>query len=145
MRSFSMTFQAFPLYADFHAEIAKKIVSMSGELLLIDCHSFSSLPNMLCSNPPDIDICIGYNDDETHPIEVAIGNIVQYFKSLGYKVGINKPFSNSKTFNVPVEYHTVMIEVNKRLYMNEQTLEKSDSFYKLKHDIQSLYDVLLKR
>ena len=46
---------------------------------------------------------------------------------------------------VPVEYHTVMIEVNKRLYMNEQTLEKSDTFYKLKDDIQSLYDVLLKR
>ena len=145
MRSFSITFQAFPLYVDFHAEMAKKIVSMSNELLLIDCHSFSSLPNMLCSNPPDIDICIGYNDDETHPIEVALGNIVQYFKSLGYKVGINKPFSNSKTFNVPVKYHSVMIEVNKRLYMDEQTLEKSDSFYKLKHDIQSLYDVLLKK
>ena len=77
--------------------------------------------------------------------KVVIGNIVHHFKTLGYKVGINKPFSNSKTLNVPVEYHTVMIEVNKRLYMNEQTLEKSDSFYKLRDDIQSLYDVLLKR
>lgn len=36
-----------------------------------------------------------------------------------------------------------MIEVNKRLYMNEQTLEKIDCFYKLKHDIQSLYNLLL--
>ena len=113
--------------------------------LLIDCHSFSSLPNRLNSNPPDIDICIGFNEDETCPDKVVIGNIVHHFKTLGYKVGINEPFSNSKTFGVPVEYHTVMIEVNKRLYMDEQTLEKSDSFYKLKHDIQSLYDVLLRK
>ena len=143
-RSFSMISEAFPLYADFHAEVAKKIVEMSGELLLIDCHSFSSIPNLLCSNPPDIDICIGYNDDETHPIKVALGNVVQYFRSLGYKVGINHPFSNSKTFNVPVKYHSVMIEVNKRLYMNEETLAKTENFKCLQHIIQSLYSILLR-
>jgi N-formylglutamate amidohydrolase len=119
---------------------------MSEGLLLIDCHSFSSIPNLLNSNPPDIDICIGYNDDETCPDKVTIGNIVQYFKACGYKVGINEPFSNSKTFNVPVAYHSVMIEVNKRLYMNEQTLEKTDGFDKLRHDIQALYtEALLKK
>ena len=37
-----------------------------------------------------------------------------------------------------------MIEVNKRLYMDENTLEKSEGFEKLKQDIQSLYEVLLK-
>jgi N-formylglutamate amidohydrolase len=112
--------------------------------LLIDCHSFSSRPNLLNRNPPNIDICIGYNDDATCPDKVVIGNIVQHFKSLGYKVGINEPFSNSKTFEVPVEYHSVMIEVNKRLYMDEQTLEKTDGIYTLKQDIQSLYPKLLK-
>ena len=113
------------------------------KILLIDCHSFSALPNLLNPTPPDIDICIGYNDDETRPYTKTIDNIVQFFKSLGYKVGINEPFSNSKTFPVPVEYHSVMIEVNKRLYMNEQTLDTIDRFYKLKHDIQSLYNLLL--
>lgn len=144
IRSFSTLESAFALYADFHAEVSKKIVEMGEGTLLIDCHSFSSLPNLLNSNPPDIDICIGYNDDETCPNKVTIGNIVQYFKARGYKVGINEPFSNSKTFSVPVKYHSVMIEVNKRLYMNEQTLEKTEEFERLKQDIQSLYtDVLL--
>lgn len=143
-KSFSSIYDAFPFYADFHAEVSTKIVGMGAGLLLIDCHSFSALPNLLCSNPPDIDICIGYNDDETCPDKVVIGNIVHYFESLGYKVGINEPFSNSKTFDVPVEYRSVMIEVNKRLYMNEQTLERSDNFHKLAHDIQSLYNVLLR-
>ena len=147
-RDFNSLENAFDLYADYHAMVAKKLFGMNkydcpGKTLLIDCHSFSALPNMLNPTPPDIDICIGYNDDETCPNEVVIGNIVQHFKSQGYKVGINEPFSNSKTFSVPVQYHSVMIEVNKRLYMNEQTLKKTDGFNKLKHEINSLYDLLL--
>ena len=140
---------AYEVYVDFHAMVAKQIVKLKplcSPLLLIDCHSFSSMPNLLNRNPTsDIDICIGYNDDETCPDKVVIGNIVQHFKALGYKVGINKPFSNSKTFTVPVQYHSVMIEVNKKLYMDEHTLEKkTEGFTKLKQEIQSLYNILLK-
>ena len=143
-RSFSNLVEAFALYADFHAEVAKRLVQLGDDTLLIDCHSFSALPNMLNSNPPDIDICIGFNDDETCPNQDAISDVVQHFKLCGYKVGINKPFSNSKTFAVPVKYQSVMIEVNKRLYMDEYTLEKTEGFEKLRQDILSLYQVLLK-
>ena len=143
-RSFCNREESFNIYADFHSLVSKKLVELSDDTILIDCHSFSNLPNLLVSNPPHIDICIGYNDDETCPNKVVIGNVVRYFESLGYQVGINIPFSNSKTFNVPVKYHTLMIEVNKRLYMNEETMEKSDSFNKLKYDIQSLYSILLR-
>ena len=143
-RSFSGKREAFALYSDFHSEVSKKIVGLAERILLIDCHSFSALPNLLNSNPPDIDICIGYNDDETCPNKVVIGNIVQYFKSKGYKVGINDPFSNSKTFDVPIKYHSIMIEINKKLYMDETTLEKKVGFLKLKSEIKSLYELLLK-
>jgi N-formylglutamate amidohydrolase len=140
--SFSTLQSAFPLYADHHSLVAKKLVSMGDGTLLIDCHSFSSIPNMLNSNPPDIDICIGYNDDETRPDNAVLGVIVRHFTSLGYKVGINTPFSNSKTFSVPVKYSSVMIEVNKRLYMDERTLGKTEGFDKLKREILELYDLL---
>lgn len=143
-RSFSSECDAFNLYTDFQGEVSKQLVKMSGEKLLIDCHSFSALPNLLNATPPDIDICIGYNDDDTCPNRVVIGNIAQHFKRLGYKVGINTPFSNSKTFSVPVKYHSVMIEVNKSLYMDEHTLERTDGFWKLKNDIMLLYKLLLK-
>ena len=129
---------AFEHYVDFHAEVAKQLFKCGDDTLLIDCHSFSSLPNLLNPTPPDIDICIGFNGDETSPDQTVIGNIVEYFNSLGYKVGINEPFSNSKTFDVPILYHSLMIEVNKRLYMNEQTLEQSDGFFKLREEIGSL-------
>ena len=146
LRSFSSLNTAFKLYSDFHTEVSLKLMKAIGNILLIDCHSFSSLPNLLNNNPPsDIDICIGYNEDLTCPKKVTIGNIVQYFRSRGYKVGINEPFSNSKTFSIPSEYNSVMIEVNKELYMDEHTLEKNEGFTRLKDDIQSLYEVLLKQ
>ena len=146
LRSFSSLSSAFKLYSDFHTEVSLKLMKAIGNILLIDCHSFSNHPNLLNNNPPsDIDICIGYNDDLTCPKKVTIGNIVQYFRSRGYKVGINKPFSNSKTFSIPSEYNSLMIEVNKKLYMDEQTLEKKEGFTRLKNDIQSLYEILLKQ
>ena len=74
---------------------------------------------------------------------MVVDSITRHLESRGYKVGINTPFSNSKTFAVPMEYHSVMIEVNKRLYMDEATLEKSRGFEKLRDDLLSLYDVLL--
>ena len=142
LRSFGTKEDAFDHYVDFHAEVAKRLFRSGDNTLLIDCHSFSSLPNLLNPTPPDIDICIGFNDDETCPDETTIGDISHYFKSLGYKVGINEPFSNSKTFDVPIKYRTLMIEVNKRLYMDEHTLEKAAGFDEIRQRIQALFELL---
>lgn len=79
----------------------------------------------------------------TCPDIEVIYNIVRYFEYLGYRVGINKPFSNSKTFSVLSKYHSVMIEINKSIYMDEYTLTKKANFSKLKYEIQSLYEILL--
>jgi N-formylglutamate amidohydrolase len=38
-----------------------------------------------------------------------------------------------------------MIEVNKRCYMNEQTLEKTEGFNQLKEVLHGLYEKLLYR
>jgi N-formylglutamate amidohydrolase len=111
-------------------------------VLLIDCHSFSSMPTALCDPGPQeeqVDICLGYNDDATCPPQELIDFVASYFENLGYRVGRNSPFSHSKTVECPVPYHSLMIEVNKRCYMNEQTLEKTEGFQKLQHAIQSLY------
>jgi len=151
-RKWGWSGDAYKRYIRYHQKVVEKIIEKSpglfDSLLLIDCHSFSSLPNLLNANPPqNIDICIGFNEDETKPNKVVIGNIRNYFISKGYRVGINNPFSNSKTFDVPGgnEYHSVMIEVNKQLYMNEETLEKTNGFLRLHNDIQGLYDMLLRK
>ena len=40
-------------------------------------------------------------------------------------------------------YHSLMIEVNKRCYMNEETLEKTPKFINLHGKLQRLYEILL--
>ena len=113
-------------------------------VLLIDCHSFSSDPTELCTRPSDIDICIGYNDDWSRPSDAVLQRVAEHFRKKGYKVGLNTPFSNSKTVDAPVDYHSFMIEVSKRLYMNEDALTPSNHFAKLQSDLQSLYPLLLR-
>ena len=73
-RSFSTLSKAFHYYADFHANVSKKIVDMTlmNRILLIDCHRFSAIPNLFNPTPPDIYICIGYNYDETSHIKKVI-------------------------------------------------------------------------
>lgn len=141
-------------YLDYQHRLAKTIVKASydkqslhpNSVLLIDCHSFSSMPTALCDPGPEdeqVDICIGYNDDSTLPAAEIIDMVVRHFEDLGYRVGRNTPFSHSKTVECPVPYHSLMIEVNKRCYMNEQTLEKTDGFTRLRRAILSLYSKIL--
>ena len=83
--------------------------------LLLDCHSFPS-------EMGDIDICIGFNEDWSKPDKNTIEMVVCLFEEYGYKVGINEPYSNSETPDCPFQYQSMMLEVNKKTYMEEETL-----------------------
>ena len=97
-----------------HQKLLKKEIK-SENTVLIDCHSFPS-------EMSDCDICIGYNNDWSYN-EKIVNGIVEIFKSMGYSVEINKPYSNSITPKKHFHYTSVLIEVNKRVYMNEKTLK----------------------
>ncbi len=44
------------------------------------------------------------------------------FEDNGYKVGINEPYSNSETPDCPFAYKSMMLEVNKKVYMEDGSL-----------------------
>lgn len=121
--------------------------------LLLDCHSFSERDNILCPNAhefKDIDICLGFNEDETKPSERFIESIHNFFTRHGYRVAYNFPFSNSKTiyydeslYPDKPHYHSLMIEVNKHCYMNEDTFKINEGYYLLHKQLQQLYESLL--
>ena len=132
-------------YLDHQHRLANLLVEHHNSLL-IDCHSFSSRPTILqpdASRNQGIDICIGFNDDSTKPNEETLAVVEQHFSEKGYKVSFNVPFSNSKTVETPAKYKSLMIEINKSLYMDESTLQKNAAFESLKYDIKSLYKKLL--
>lgn len=132
-------------YLDHQHKLAHLLVE-NNLSLLIDCHSFSSRPTILqpdIRKYQDIDICIGFNEDRTKPDGTTLALVAQHFIDKGYKVAFNEPFSNSKTVETPAKYTSLMIEVNKSLYMDESTLQKKAAFESLKYDIESLYKKLL--
>jgi len=104
--------------------------------LLIDCHSFPS-------SIADIDICIGFNNDTSRPADETLRRIEQHFRQLGFSVGINTPYSNSIAPEVGFQYESVMIEVNKRLYLCEQNFILLPSAERVKQSLKILYRHLL--
>lgn len=116
----------------YYNYISKIACFLTDNSLLIDCHSFPS-------ELSDIDICIGFNDDSSKPKNDDIEYIKNLFSDHGYKVGINNPYSNSLTPKKKIDYKSIMIEVNKKCYMNENTLEINADYYKVGNLIQNMY------
>jgi len=65
---------------------------------------------------------------------------------MGYDVAINDPYKGVelvRKFGRPHERrHSLQIEINRRLYMNETTLAKLDGFEALRSDLDRLLDAL---
>ena len=122
----------------YYYSYIKKLKSMlSDHSLLIDCHSFPSDLN-------DVDICIGYNDDWSRPTDFIIELVAEAFKRLGLKVDFNTPYSNAIAPETSYTYNSIMIEINKKLYLNEKTLELNDFAPKLRDQLAMLYSLLLR-
>lgn len=145
-RKFGTDRESFRLYEEHQHQLAQAILASGNSItLLVDCHTFSEKPNALQPDTTgfeNIDICIGYNEDWSKPNN-AIQYFVSEFERRGYRVRTNYPFSNAKAFELPKRYHSIMIAVNKRLYMNEETGEKNEGFDKLQKDIGEILSGLL--
>jgi N-formylglutamate deformylase len=108
------------------------VAAQSGCCLIVDCHSF---PSVALSHEPDqtphrADICIGTDAFHTPlPIRDAI---VAAAEEEGYSVTVDAPFAGAL---VPLSFYrkdrgimSVMIEVKRRLYMDEQSGLKNRDF-----------------
>ena len=123
--------------ADWYRYRAEILEAASADVaLIVDCHSFPS------DIAPEVDVCLGFNEDATRPSQQTIEQVAQLFRDAGYLVALNHPYSNALA---PIDYigHSLMIEINKRIYMDEVTLQKNSGFEKLKNTIESLYRELL--
>ena len=109
----------------WHWHQQRLISQLCPDALLLDCHSFPS-------ELSDVDICIGFNEDWSKPNKETVELAVSLFENAGYKVGINEPYSNSETPNCSFAYQSMMLEVNKRAYMEPGSLRiKYHNIYKV--------------
>jgi N-formylglutamate amidohydrolase len=118
-------------------EYRKRLVDeLRPEALLIDCHSFPS-------DIDPVDICIGFNSDWSTPDKLTLKMVIDHFEQHRFSVSVNQPFSNSITPDAGFAYKSMMIELNKRIYMDEVSLQLSDSALKVRRCLKTLYQKLL--
>ncbi len=133
-------------YDKHHAALTRSVADLlerKGKCLIVDCHSFASrkLPYELHGGEGKRpDICIGTDDFHTPP-ELA-RNLADLFTRKGYTVGVNDPFSGAL---VPLQYYrkdvrvtSVMIELNRSLYMDEKTGERTGGYVDVQRDINCI-------
>lgn len=106
-----------------------------GHSLILDCHSFPSEPlhydlDQSLARP---DICIGTDTFHTPPDLVDAA--VKAFSDMGYSVSIDTPYSGclvpENCYQRNNRVASIMIEINRKLYMDESNGEKSEGFEKI--------------
>ena len=123
-------------------EAVRKSLEENPRCLIIDCHSFASLP---LPHEPDQqndrpDFCIG--SDSYHTPAALTQVLIRLLSGAGYSVRINSPFSGAL---VPALFYkqdsrvkSIMIEINRKLYMNEVSESKSRSFSAFKEKFRNI-------
>ena len=118
---------------------------IKNKVQIIDCHSFSSKPlkyelNQETNRP---DICIGTNDIKKD--KMLIDYLKRHIEQSGYTVDINKPFSGSILPNKYMDDNrvsSIMIEVNRKIYLNEKTGKRSKQYIKTKKIIADIIKLI---
>ena len=108
-----------------------------GKAILIDCHSMPANVRVAGGNRrPDIIIGDRYGASAAHDLSRAAVSILS---GLGYNVVRNKPYAGgfiTEHYGRPGRgLHALQIEINRGLYVNETTLEKTRGFDLLKNDL----------
>ena len=123
------------LYKPYHAQLSALLGDIRrefGAALLIDCHSMPSLARD--RRPVRPDFVLGDRFSIACAPEI-VDAAERTLKSLGYSVVCNRPYAGgyiTQRYGVPRNgFHALQIEVNRALYLNERTLEKSGGFGEL--------------
>ena len=115
-------------------------IDLDGGCLIVDCHSFPSTPllkgNNQSANRPDFNI----GTDAFHTPQKYIDCALAYFKNEGYTLGVDWPYSGTM---VPMAFYkkdkrvqSIMLEVNRKLYLKEPSKEKSENYAAIKEIVQ---------
>ena len=135
------------LYKPYHRALRRlinKAHQAFGTVVVVDCHSMPS---------------IGVSRDEPRRPDMVIGDrygtscsglladmVERTMAGLGYSVGRNKPYAGgfiTEHYGNPASgLHTIQLELNRAIYMDERRRERSDRFAQVAADFAQLADAL---
>jgi N-formylglutamate deformylase len=129
-----------------HHQALNHWCSQRERCLIIDCHSYPSKPlpcdlNQAPNRPP---FCLG--TDSFHTPEWLKVAAQSYLETLGFEAPFDSPYAGtlvpSLAYQKNPNVHSIMVEVNRNLYMNEQTGEKLMCFDETKAVITGLLEAI---
>lgn len=142
-------------YQPYHAalrECLDRTHRTFGRVFHINCHSMSNQASAMSTQPKGTrrpDFVIGDRDGTScDPLLTQI--LYEFLTAQGYQVTINDPYKGVelvRAYSDPVhDRHSVQLEINRQLYMDETSREKNSDFEKiqivLKHAIDALAPLL---
>jgi len=135
------------LYKPYHRALRRLITRVHREFkaaVLVDCHSMPSAAGAK-DERPRADFVIGDRYGTSCVAAVADATEAALI-GLGYSVSRNKPYAGgfiTEHYGNPAAgLHSIQIEVNRALYMDERRYQKIESFDRLAADIMTLADRL---
>jgi N-formylglutamate deformylase len=121
-----------------------------GYSLHINCHSMPEIAGSHATDFPGVkhpDFVLGNRDHSTSS-EVVLLFIQEHLSKQGYNVSLNHPYKGVelvRRYGEPAQHrHSVQIEINRGLYMNEKTLEITPGFAPLSENLKQLVSALLR-
>ena len=114
-----------------------------GAATLIDCHSMPSTTGGGKDERPRADVVLGdrYGTSCVPAVSEVIENTL---RSFGYAVSRNKPYAGgfiTEHYGNPAAgLHTIQLEINRGLYMDERRFERSADFPRLAEHLEELAD-----
>ena len=119
-----------------------------GTVFHLNLHSMPALSSKISEEGPGkarADFVLGDRDGTTCEPEFT-QLVATALRDMGYDVRINDPYKGVelvRAFSDPkAGRHSLQIEVNRRLYMDERTREKAAGFGKLKADLERLVKIV---
>jgi N-formylglutamate deformylase len=135
------------LYKPYHRALRRLFTQVHrdfGAAILIDCHSMPSTSGAK-DERPRADLVLG--DRYGTSCAPAISETIETtLRALGYSVSRNKPYAGgfiTEHYGNPTAgLHSIQLEINRALYMDERRYEPVASFASLAGDLETLADRL---
>ena len=126
-------------------EVNKQLIN-DGSCLIVDCHSYPSKPLIRdldqIATRPDFNI----GTDKYHTPQKLIDASITYFEQRGFSIGVDWPYKGTI---VPLAHyqkndkvHSIMLEVNRKLYLQEPSNDKSEKYNETKKIIGGFIEMI---
>ncbi len=132
------------VHRPYHALLRNLVAetkALFGCAVLVDCHSMPS--SARGAHAPDIVLGDRFGAS-CHPSVTSLAEAT--LRRLGYRVARNTPFAGGHTTQIygrPMQsVHALQVEINRALYVDERTLERTHGYGRVRADMSRLAEML---